>query len=346
MVGSNPVLTKSIDNGTIFIVFDMEWNQPFAGKQYYFDVSALNGEIIEIGAIKYEYQDGKLIERGVFSCDIKPRYYTTIHYHVRKVTHKTNADLRKGIDFEDAYKQFRDFCGEDSILVGWGTSDPGMLKTNLKFMYMDSNLNMDFVDIQPVFSLFAGEKGKQKSVEFAVDYYQIEKSETFHSATADAKYTGEILKAIYSSNDYKEVNGAINASATNPDIKHEYTFVGSESESMNAAFEGAMTFAARCPICDGEFVYEVEPFRIRKTLYGVGICEKDGKFFARSRLKKAKSGKYYASAIVRFASPTDLWLVEDKSNEFKEFGPEGRPVVKSEGVEDEKKDEETVNKNE
>ena len=35
-------------------------------------MSALTGEIIEIGAVKYSYENGLLIRKGIFSRDIKP----------------------------------------------------------------------------------------------------------------------------------------------------------------------------------------------------------------------------------------------------------------------------------
>ena len=41
------MLSRKITDGTEFVVFDMEWNQPMPGKEYPFDVSKLTGEIIE-----------------------------------------------------------------------------------------------------------------------------------------------------------------------------------------------------------------------------------------------------------------------------------------------------------
>ena len=46
------MLSRMIKDGDVFIVFDLEWNQPFPGKEYSFDVSGLTGEIIEIGAVR------------------------------------------------------------------------------------------------------------------------------------------------------------------------------------------------------------------------------------------------------------------------------------------------------
>ena len=152
------MLSRKITDGTEFVVFDMEWNQPMPGKEYPFDVSKLTGEIIEIGALKYVYDNGELIYQDTFSTDIAPVKYTKLHYHVKKVTHKKNADLLNGIPFKDAYTKFRKFCG-DAILVGWGSSDPSMLKMNLEFFGLDSKLNLFFLDLQPIFSLFAGLQG-------------------------------------------------------------------------------------------------------------------------------------------------------------------------------------------
>lgn len=319
------MLDKKITDGTVFVVFDMEWNQPFPGKAYPFEVSSLSGEIIEIGAVKYVMKDGLPVYAGDFSCDIKPEKYTKIHYHVKKVTHKTNADLKMGVSLKSGYQAFRDFCGDDFILVGWGNSDPDMLKMNLKFFGYESNLNCQFLDVQPVFSLFSGEKGHQRSVEFAVDYYNIQKDDTFHSAVNDAKYTGEIFNRIFINNNKDEVNSVIEKSALNPDIKREYTCVGSEAGSMAEALDMVMGFNEKCPICGVAFEKKIQGFRIRKSYYGMFFCHEHGDFFARTRVKRNKAKKIYAAAVLRFATQTDYFLVASKREEYDKYGPQGAP---------------------
>ena len=160
------MLDRKIEDGTVFVVFDMEWNQPFMGKEYDFEVSELSGEIIEIGAVRYEYQNGTINRTGVFSCDIKPVKYKKLHFHVKKVTHKSNEDLKNGIDLKTAYENFRKFCGPNAILAGWGNSDPDMLKMNLKFFGLDDELRMFFIDVQPVFSHFAVSATERKNTQF------------------------------------------------------------------------------------------------------------------------------------------------------------------------------------
>lgn len=334
------MLDRKITDGTVFVVFDMEWNQPFPGKNYPFEVSSLSGEIIEIGAVKYVLENGELVYLGEFSCDVKPQRYTKIHYHVKKVTHKTNADLQNGISINQAYKSFRAFCGEEFVLVGWGNSDPDMLKMNLKFFDLDSNLGCYFLDVQPVFSLFAGEKGHQRSVEFAVDFYNIQKDDTFHSAVADAKYTGEIFKRIFINNNTEEVLKVIKNSSVNPDIKREYTCVGAEAGSSSDAMNLVMGFNEKCPICEEIFESKIPGFRIRKSYYGLFFCEKHGDFFARTRVKRSKTKKFYAAAVLRFATQNDYFLVASKQEEFDKYGAAGAPpppvVENNDGLVDEK----------
>lgn len=321
------MINEKIKNGTEFVIFDMEWNQPFPGREYKFDVSTLTGEIIEIGAVKFIYRDGKFEDAGIFSCDIKPQRYTKLHYHVKKVTHKTDADLLNGISFKKAYEKFMEFCGPDAILVGWGNSDPDMLKMNLKFFDMDYMLKRYFLDVQPVFSYFAGERGKQRSVEFAVDYYSIPKSDMFHSATADAKYTAEIFKCVLDCNQKSEVIRVIENSSIDPDVKREYVNVGSEAPNAMDSLKFVAGFTDNCPVCGERLNSEIDSFRIRKSIYALYSCKSHGDFFARTKIKKNKGGKYYAATVLRFATQNDYFLVSSKREEFVKFGEDGAPIV-------------------
>ncbi len=329
MKGPTAMLSRKITDGTEFVVFDMEWNQPMPGKEYPFEVSKLTGEIIEIGAFKYVYDNGELIYKDSFSTDIVPVKYTKLHYHVKKVTHKKNADLLNGIPFREAYSQFRDFCG-DAILVGWGSSDPSMLKMNLEFFEMDSKLNMFFLDLQPIFSLFAGLQGTQRSVEAAVDFYNIDKNEIFHSATADAHYTGAVFEEIFKHNKPSAVISAISSSSIDPDVPSDFSFVGPECLDGTSAFATSVNFMKNCPLCGKKLSVKIPSFRIRKSQYALLECREHGELFSRTRVKKNKAGNYYAASVMRFATQNDYWLVASKKEEFDKYGEKGKPVEKTE----------------
>ena len=328
------MLSKKMVDGTELVVFDMEWNQPFSGKTVSNELTVLQGEIIEIGAVRYEYSGGRLNRKDIFSCDIKPVVYRKLHYHVMKITHKTDADLKKGISFEEAMEGFRKFCQGADLLVGWGNSDPKILKNNLKFFGMDDTIGMFFLDLQPIFSVFCGQPGQQKSVEFAVDYYNITKQDIFHSATADARYTGEVFEEIFDHNKPAEVISAVSSSSVDPDMPSDFSFIGTDVDAADKAFDEVSDRVVMCPLCSRPLESAIGSFRIRKSRYALMNCPSHGDLFVRVRVKRRAGGKFYAVAVMRFATQNDYYLVASKKEEFDRYGSKGAPIPVPEPAEE------------
>lgn len=67
-------------------------------------------EIIEIGAVKVKQQ--KEITDS-FHRLIKPQVYNWIHDSIHEVIHVDYKDLMSGVPFEQAAREFLDWCGED-----------------------------------------------------------------------------------------------------------------------------------------------------------------------------------------------------------------------------------------
>lgn len=319
-----------IADGTVFIILDLEWNQPFIGKDYGFDVSTLKGDIIDIGAEKYVYTNGSFDYVSGFSKTVRPNTYRKLHYHVQKLTNKTNNEIKHGISFKEAFAEYKNFCGENYILVGWGNSDPEILKQNMKFYGLNDRIGMPFLDLQPIFSYFAGEKSKQRSVEFAVDFFNIPKDDTFHSAWADSHYTGLIFKSLFNSSDNAELLNVIEASVIDPDIVNDFSFVSTECDTSELAIEAAFKFPRVCPFCNKELGMVIEPFRIRKAIYAHYRCEEHGDYFCRTRIKKSKKDKYYSAMVLRFATQADIYLVIEKKEEYDMYGEDGMPSLVAE----------------
>ena len=112
-----------------------------------------------------------------------------------------------------------------------------------------------------------------------------------------------------------------------PDIRSEFGFVGQASDSSDAALAGAEGFITTCPVCGKKLTAKIEPFRIRKSQYALMFCSEHGEMFSRTRSKRTKNGKYYASSVLRFATQTDYYLVASKKEEFDKFGREGKPAA-------------------
>jgi len=203
----------SIDHpATSYIVIDLEWNQPIPWIKTNVDPKDLPGEIIEIGAVKLSLtEDGYELSKP-FHVMIRPVCYTVMNKNVSRVTNKISSDLRFGLSFSDAYDAFRQWCGKDYILCGWGNSDLSILKSNLRYHNWKVDLNTLFLDVQPLFARVAEGMTHQRSVEYAVDFLRIPKKDDFHAAHRDAEYTGLILKELFHQLDSIRSSGALHSS--------------------------------------------------------------------------------------------------------------------------------------
>ena len=69
---------------------------------------------------------------------------------------------------------------------------------NIKYYKLDplSDKPIKFYDVQKLFSLGIMKEKTRKTLEFAIDYFQVEKDIPFHRAFSDAYYTAKVLKKI------------------------------------------------------------------------------------------------------------------------------------------------------
>ena len=77
-----------------------------------------------------------------------------MHKHVEKLTHISAADLAMGVSFVQAYKDFEHWCGDDAVLLTWGSDDIVMLRENLKLFGLPGTIKHTWYDAQ-LFCLFA-----------------------------------------------------------------------------------------------------------------------------------------------------------------------------------------------
>ena len=89
-------------------------------------------------------------------------------------------------------------------------------------------------------------------------------------------------------------------------------------------------FLSVCPVCGKNLKAEIGKFRIRKSQYALFSCTEHGEIFSRARVKKNKNGMFYASAVLRFATQTDYYLVASKKEVFDKYGSNGAPAEQTE----------------
>ena len=98
-----------------YIVFDLEWNQNPGGKKTRNE--KLPFEIIEIGAVKV---NTKKEITDSFHRLIRPQVYNWIHDSIHEVIHVDYKDLMDGVSFEQAAREFLEWCGTDWYFFTWG----------------------------------------------------------------------------------------------------------------------------------------------------------------------------------------------------------------------------------
>ena len=354
MIERSRFLYTSIDHpATSYIVIDLEWNQPIPWIKTNVDPKDLPGEIIEIGAVKLSLtEDGYELSKP-FHVMIRPVCYTVMNKNVSRVTNKISSDLRFGLSFSDAYEAFRQWCGKDYILCGWGNSDLSILKSNLRYHNWKVDLNTLFLDVQPLFARVAEGMTQQRSVEYAVDFLRIPKKDDFHSAHRDAEYTGLILKELFQQLDGIRSSDAVLSSGTvqsaghsaqdlllhemntlrlmaylqNPDLHAEVSKRTGLYSTWEQCFEDYAKDQELCPACQIPLACHVGWFRLKKSGFSLWCCEDHHMVLGRMRMKKTPDGKVYASVSVRLTDPGTARLVTDRYDEYLIYGSQGQPVI-------------------
>ena len=110
-----------------YIVLDLEWNQAMSSHASIYNHLPihLSGEIIQIGAVKL---DENFCPAEEFQSDVKPVYFRSMHYKVKKLTGIDSARLSSACGFKEAFARFREFCGEDCTFYTWGYDDKGIME--------------------------------------------------------------------------------------------------------------------------------------------------------------------------------------------------------------------------
>jgi len=170
-----------------YIVFDMEWNQPYPGERLLYKNNAcLNNEIIQIGAVKL---DESCEITDTFSMNIKPSVIKKLNHNVKKLTGIDESLLNDAENIKAVAEKFRRWCGEDFVFITWGYDDMGVLGGNLKYFSLDTSWLPECYNLQMIFCSQTDNENRQYSLSYAAEYFKIETDKPLHNALTDAYYT-------------------------------------------------------------------------------------------------------------------------------------------------------------
>lgn len=310
-----------------FVVFDMEWNQPIPYMPSPVDPKILPGEIIEIGAVKVQMNsENDYILSQPFSMVIRPTYYRIMNKQVSKVINKSTDDLKSGLPFEEVYRRFTEWCGEDFVLCAWGDSDISILKANLKIHGLSSEINDRFLDIQPLFGRVAENTAQQRSVAYAVDFYRIPKTDDFHSAERDAWYEARVLKealidyfVIRSKDPGNEKDCPhLRTYISNPNLTTQKKWRSEVFSSEKEAIKMTLREPMNCPICESPLDCEIDWFASGHSWLSLWMCPTHGSLSGKVRAKRTPKQEFFGGGQLRFVNGNAARYVREKWQEKNE----------------------------
>lgn len=303
-----------------YIVVDLEWNQSPLGKGT--EDKKMPFEIIEIGAVKVNEKNECIEEFHEYIC---PQRYLELHHHTQELLQIDMEVLEKADGFEEVIKRFFAWCGEEYMFCTWGAMDLTELQRNLRYYGLDELLSgpIRYYDAQKLFSMQFDEKKKAHTLEYAVDYMELEKQQSFHSAIHDARYTAKIFVQL---DRELRKNFSID-SFHNPKSKQEEIYVvfdsyskyiSREFDSKEEAIEDKDVKGSICYLCGKKAAKKIKWFSSNtKNYYCLACCRTHGYIKGRIRMKKTEEGKVYAIKVLKLVDEAGANAIREKQHQLR-----------------------------
>lgn len=303
-----------------YIVFDLEWNQGNTGKEG--EVKGIPFEIIEIGAVKL---NENFQMTGEFSCLVKPQLYHEMNHITKDLIHIKMEELENEKYFPEVAEDFLEWCGEAYIFCTWGPMDLLELQKNMKFYGMAplEEKPMKYYDVQKLFSIGFEDRKSRRTLEYAIDFLELEKDIPFHRAYSDAYYTAKVMakldRAVYGNYSFDVFVTPKNRKDEIKVVFDNYAkYISREFESKSEAFSDREVMSMKCYLCRRNIKRKTKWFTPNsKHYYCVGYCDVHGYVKAKIRVRKSENDKVYIVKTTKFISEEEANLLSEKKTKQK-----------------------------
>lgn len=278
-----------------YIIYDLEWNQPPDESSLVTDPICLEGEIIEIGAVKLD-ETFKIVDE--FKCYANPVFYKKLHSRIASLTKIRDRDLaEQGVPFPEMYARFMDWCGEEFAFMTWSTSDLPVLMDNMQIHGLDLSNFPECYDIQRIFSREIMRSNTRYSLDTALNILK-EKGDTAHDALHDARNTAKVI-------DHLDLDAYLGEYAARvfADPAPEKSYVNRQELKEDPALK---TFP--CPWCGQTVTCEGWLPSLGSTMLGYGLCPEEDEFLVELWTRNRPGGQCSARRVI-YEMSDDLWDV-------------------------------------
>ena len=289
-----------------YITLDLEWNQAYAQKALAVQRQLscrLRGEVIQIGAVKL---DKNMNICGSYQIIVKPKYFKKLHRHVSELTGISQGQMDMGTPLPEAAERFKKWCGKDFAFLTWGPDDIPMLKENFNVHGINAAWLDKVYDLQLIFNRQTDGSSKQRSLEYAMEYYEIPQHLPAHDALNDAYFTALVAQKM------DVPAGVKDYTAAHGDFLEE-SVIG----DADAGDDGYVTIAELlddecvkspvCPICKGALTTDERLLHSKGQKYTYHyVCKKDGDMLLSLKLHRNFNETWRARRTVKRADEAAL----------------------------------------
>ncbi len=293
-----------------YITLDLEWNQAYAEKALAVQrrlSRRLRGEVIQIGAVKL---DKNMTPCGSYQVIVKPKYFKKLHRHVSVLTGITQEQIDLGRSLQEAAESFKRWCGKDFVFLTWGPDDIPMLKENFGVHGIPSDWLDATYDLQLIFNRQTDDSTKQRSLEYAMEYFEIPQTLPAHDALNDAYFTALVAAKL-------DVIGGIKNYSLRRGAFLDESVIGDADAgddgyvTINELLSDTTVKNPTCPICDSPLSPELSPLHSKGQRYSyVYKCKNDGRLILSLKLHRNFNDTWRARRTVEIAD-------DGKIEEFK-----------------------------
>lgn len=276
-----------------YIIFDLEWNQPADERSAVQDPIYLNGEIVEIGAVKLNENFCPMDELRLY---ITPKYYTRMHHEIVLLTGiKDKLLAEQGIPFPEAYRKFIDWCGEEYAFMTWSMNDMPMLVDNMVLHGIDISDLPECYDVQRIFSREIMRGNTRYSLDTALALMK-EEGDKAHDALHDARNTAKICNHLELDQYLGEYTSKVFAEKPS----------GKRYSTKREILDDTSLLEFHCPWC-GKPV-KCEPWLALNggAPLAYGVCPDGDEFLVQLSIVFHQRGEYSAKRMI-FEMSDDLW---------------------------------------
>jgi DNA polymerase III epsilon subunit-like protein len=237
---------------------------------------------------------------------VKPQYFKKLHKHVSDLTGISQEMMDAGVPLPTAAENFKRFCGEDFVFLTWGPDDIPMLKDNFRVHDLPTEWLDRVYDLQVIFNRQTDGGTKQRSLEFAMEHFDIPQNLPAHDALNDAYFTALVAAKL-------DIQEGIRAYDASQGQYLESSVIGDADAgedgyvTISEMLDDAVVSAPLCPICHKPLTAKGKPLHSKGQRYTFHFaCEKDGDMLLSLKMHRNFNDTWRARRTVSEASEEQL----------------------------------------